>query len=157
MDTEVVAVPTPNPTLVERRWVRPVLVLLAVPNVLTGLWAMAAPEHWYENFPGWAPRLVAALPPYNEHLATDAGAGLFATGVLAVLAAWWLRRDVVVVAMLGFLAFSLPHALFHLANPSDLMTTSEDAVNVITLFVALIGAAAVFRVAWASDRRPVST
>lgn len=139
-------------SLTERRWIRPVLVLLAVPNLVAGLWAILAPQNWYENFPGWAPRLVAALPPYNEHLATDAGAGLFATGVAAALAAWWLRRDVVVTAMIVHLAFALPHALFHLANPSDLMTTGEDVTNSVTLFVSVIAAGAVLFVSWRPDR-----
>jgi hypothetical protein len=130
------------------RWLRPVLVLLAVPNLIAGLWAIVAPENWFENFPGWAPRLVEALPPYNEHLATDAGAGLFATGVLALVAAMWLRRDVVVTAMIGYLAFALPHALFHLANPADALTGSEDVVNSITLLIAVVAASATLIAAW---------
>jgi hypothetical protein len=107
-----------------------------------------APANWFEEFPGWAPSLVAALPPYNEHLATDAGAGLFATGVLALLAVFWFRRDVVLTAMVGYLAFAGPHALFHLAHPSDLLTTGEDAANSATLVVAVIAAVAVLVAAW---------
>lgn len=124
------------------------LILLAVPNLVAGIWALVAPANWFEEFPGWAPSLVAALPPYNEHLATDAGAGLFATGVLALLAVFWFRRDVVLTAMVGYLAFAGPHALFHLAHPSELMTTGEDAVNSGTLIVAAVAAGAVLVAAW---------
>lgn len=138
-------------TIRDERWVRPVLVLLAVPNLIAGLWAMVAPANWFENFPGWSPALVAALPPYSEHLATDAGAGLWASGVLALGAAWWPRRDVVLTAMVGYLAFVLPHALFHLVNPSDLLTTGEDIVNSSILVLAVAAAAIVLAVAWRAD------
>lgn len=120
-----------------RRWTRVVLVVLAVPNLFVGLWAVLAPSSWYENFPGWSPRLVAAVPPYNEHLATDAGAGLFAAGLLALLAAVLMRRDVIMVAMTGYLAFSLPHALYHLASPADALSASEDATNTLSLWVGV--------------------
>ena len=126
-----------RPTLASP-WVTVGLVLLAVPNLVAGLWGMFAPRSWYDDFPGWAPRLVAALPPYNEHLATDAASGLFAAGVLAAIAVWWRRRDVVLVAMAGYLAFSVPHALFHLVHPADALTTREDAVNTVSLWAAVV-------------------
>lgn len=120
-------------------WTRALLVVLGVPNVITGAWAIADPQGWFDDFPGWAPRLVAAFPPYNEHLATDAGAGLFATGVLALLAAAIPRRDVVLTAMVGYLAFALPHAGYHAVHPADALTTGEDAINLISLVAAVAG------------------
>ncbi len=128
----------PNVIMTGRTWKRVALIVLAVPNLMAGVWGLVAPRDWFDNFPGWAPRLVAALPPYNAHLATDAAAGLFASGVLAAVAAWWLRRDVVVLAMVGYLAFAAPHALFHLVNPADAMTASEDAMNAISLIFAVV-------------------
>lgn len=116
---------------------RPALVILAVPNLIAGWWGVIAPEHWFDTFPGWAPRLVAAIPPYNEHLATDAAAGLFASGFVAAVAAWWMQRDVVIVSMAAYLAFALPHAVFHLANPADALATSEDVVNAGSLAIAV--------------------
>ena len=123
--------------------VRVLLVALAVPNLVAGLWAVLAPEHWYENFPGWPPALVAAHPPYNDHLASDAGAGLLASGLLAALAVVWTRRDVVTVAMIGYLGFSVPHGLFHLTHPSDLLSTAEDTANAVAVVVAVVAAVAV--------------
>ena len=125
------------------RWVRPALVVLAVPSLIAGLWGLVAPEHWFDTFPGWAPRLVAAIPPYNEHLATDGAAGLFASGFVAAVAALWMQREIVIVSMTAYLAFALPHAVFHLANPADALTTSEDAVNIISLTIAVVLALAV--------------
>ena len=136
-----------RPTL-RSPWVTVGLVVLAVPNLVGGLWGMFAPRNWFDDFPGWAPRLVAALPPYNEHLATDAASGLFAAGVVAAIAVWWRRRDVVLVAMAGYLAFALPHALFHLAHPADALTTGEDALNTTSLWAAVVVAGLVTAVAW---------
>ncbi len=118
-------------------WTRVALVLLGLPNLLTGAWAIVAPQSWYDNFPGWSPQLISAYPPFNEHLATDAGAGLFAAGLLALVAAAWTRRDVVIVAMIGVLAFILPHTLFHLFNPSDALTASEDIQSTAALGISV--------------------
>lgn len=129
-------------------WLRVLMVLLAVPNVITGLWAVIDPQNWFDNFPGWAPRLVAAFPPFNEHLATDAGSGLLATGVVMGMAAVWPRREVVITAAVAFLAFALPHFLWHLLNPSDALASSEDTVNDITLAAAVVGAGVVLMWQW---------
>lgn len=132
----------PSP-LTRQRWLRPLLILLGLPNVITGGWAIADPRGWFDDFPGWTPRLVAASPPYNEHLATDTGAGLLAVGLLALFAAWQPRPDVVLTAMVGYLAFTLPHATFHLLRPAEMLTASDNAVNVLPLIAATIGAAVV--------------
>ncbi len=66
-------------------WKRLILIGLAVPNILAGCWAVVSPANWYENFPGWSPRLVSALPPFNEHLVFDSGSGLLATGLLVLI------------------------------------------------------------------------
>lgn len=125
------------------RWSTIVLWLIAVPNLLTGAWAVLSPQGWFDNFPGYAPRLVAAYPPFNEHLATDAGAGLLTVGVLAAAAAVLGRRDAHLVAGAGLVAFTGPHALFHLLNPSDLLTAAEDASSTIPLVITAIAALAI--------------
>ncbi len=132
-------------------WIRVLMLLLALPNLVTGLWAVAAPRHWFDTFPGWAPALVAAFPPYNQHLATDAGSGLLATGLVMGLAAVWPRREVAITAAIAFLAFALPHFVWHAMNPSDALSGPEDAVNDITLATAVVGASVVLVWQW---RRP---
>ena len=132
-------------------WVSVALVALAAPNLAAGIWGLVAPEHWFDSFPGWAPKLVAAFPPFNEHLVSDAAAGLFAAGVAAAIAVWWRRREVVIVAMVAFLAFALPHAMFHLAHPADALSDNEDLVNTVTLWVAVAIAVAIMLVAFRSD------
>ncbi len=136
-------------------WLRVLMMLLAVPNLITGLWAVGNPQHWYDTFPGWAPQLISALPPYNEHLATDAGSGLLASGAVMLLAALWPRREVAITAAVAFLLFSLPHFLWHAVNPADILSTAENAVNDITLAAAVIGGGVVFLWQWhPSIRRP---
>lgn len=140
------------------RVLRILLVAMGVPNLVAGLWAVLAPRSWFDDFPGWAPRLVAALPPFNEHLATDAGAGLLATGVGAVVAAWLLRRDVVLTAAGVYLVFAGPHALWHLTHPADALTGAENALNAGFLVLAASAAVAVLVLALGlPDREPTAT
>lgn len=139
-----------------RRWVGVVLVLLAVPNLITGAWGVLAPRHWFDRFPGWAPRLVGAYPPFNEHLAADAAAGLLAIGVAAAIAWRWRDRRVVLASTATVLAFAAPHAVFHLTHPSDLLTGGEQATNDLALVAAVIGAAVVAMAAWRSPDDPTS-
>lgn len=124
------------------RWVRiGVLALLAVPQLVIGTWAVLAPESWFDSFPGFDPRLVAADPPYNAHLATDAGAGFLATGLALAVAAVWGRRSGVIIALVAYAGFSVPHVLFHALNPAPGLTSGEDVLNVLVLVSGLIFAA----------------
>jgi hypothetical protein len=122
------------------------LALLAVVNVYPGLWAVITPRGWYDDFPGWDPRLVAAAPPYNGHLANDAGAGLLACGFLLLAAAWLADRRSVQLALVTYLVFALPHVSYHAMNHAPGLTSSEDAQNigmfVVQLALALVRLAA---------------
>lgn len=123
-------------------WVRLGLVVaLALPQLIVGLWAVLDPSGWYQDFPGIDPRLVAAEPPFNQHLATDAGAGFLATGVALVAAAAWRRRTGVLVALASLVAFAVPHLAYHATHPSDLLTSGERAVNLVVLVIPLVVAA----------------
>ena len=126
-----------------RSWKRLILIGLAVPNILAGCWAVLSPAHWYENFPGWSPRLVSALPPFNEHLVIDSGSGLLASGLIVLIAGLCLRRAITVVATVGYLAFALPHAVFHLQHPGEGLSTAQDALKVATLWLVVVLASAV--------------
>lgn len=120
------------------RWTRLILLAIAIPNVVSGAWAVLAPADWYQDFPGWSPRVVSALPPFNEHLVSDSGSGLLATGLLVLMAAWRLRRDVTIVATAGYLAFALPHAVFHLRHPAENLSTVENGGNLAVLWFAVL-------------------
>jgi hypothetical protein len=113
-------------------------VILAAFNLYVGVWAVLAPEHWYNNFPGADPRLVAAEPPFNKHLATDAGAGFLATGVIALLAAIWLTSLVAKIALVGYLSHALPHFVYHVGNPAPGLTDAENVQNTAVLGIVVI-------------------
>lgn len=129
-------------------YLRVVMLLLGIPNLVTGGWALASPQGWFDDFPGWAPALVAAYPPFNEHLVVDAGAGLFASGLMMTVAAVWTKRDVAILASIAYLAFAFPHAVWHWVNPSDQLAASEDAVSTASLVLAVVGAALVLAWQW---------
>lgn len=144
-------------------WVRLALVALGLPNLLTGAWAVLSPQGWFDNFPGWDPRLVAAEPPYNAHLATDAGAGLLASGVIMLAAAWFADGRSVRLALIAYGAFAIPHAAWHALNPSDALTAAQDAQNaglLVFVAVATVGLYVVVarseRSTPAAERAPVS-
>jgi hypothetical protein len=119
-------------------WVRIALIALGIPNAAAGLWAVLAPDSWYESFPGWDPRLVAAEPPYNAHLVTDAGAGLLASGFVLLAAAWFADRRSVRFGVVAYLVFAVPHTAWHALNESPGLTSSEDAQNVGTLVFSVV-------------------
>jgi hypothetical protein len=136
-------------------WVRIGLVALGVPNVVAGLWAVLEPSSWYRSFPGFDPRLVAAEPPFNAHLATDAGAGLLASGAVLLIAAWLGDRRSVVLGIVAFAFFAVPHAAYHVLNPAPGLDRGEDARNAVTL-VFVVGAAVVLLVAALRPARSAS-
>ena len=134
------------------RWVRIGLVVLALPQIATGVWAIVATRSWFDDFPGFGPSLVAAEPPYNAHLAADAGAGFLAIGVALFAAAAWAERRSVYVALLAYATFALPHVTYHLRHPADALSGVEQLLNAAAIGSG-VGLAAVL--AWGCRQRPV--
>ena len=132
-------------------WVRVgIVVTMAGPQLLIGLWALLAPKNWFERFPGFDPRLIAAEPPYNEHLARDVGAGFLATGVVLAVAAAWGNRAAIYIALVSFVAFTLPHVVYHATHPASELTDVSNAINALALASGLV-LAALF--AWGAAKR----
>lgn len=136
-------------------WVRlGVAVTLAAPQLVIGLWAVTAPANWFNNFPGFDPRLVAAEPPYNRHLAADAGAGFLATGAVLLIAAIWGSRPAILTAVLAYAFFTVPHVLYHATHPADVLTGFDNFANVLALGSGLV-LAGVFT--WGLRPRPAES
>ena len=119
---------------------RLILGLLAAVQATDGFYALLAPRSFYEDFPvgrGW----VEALPAYNEHLLRDVGALFLATAVVLAAAAIWLDRRLVLVALLSFLVFSVPHTTYHLLNLDGLSTGDAiaEAVSLVLTVIAPLG------------------
>ncbi|WP_436794432.1 hypothetical protein [Actinospongicola halichondriae] len=135
-------------------WVRLALVALAVPSILTGLWAVVSPQGWFEDFPGFDPRLVAAEPPFNEHLASDAGAGLLASGLVLLVAAVLADSRSVRLGLIANAAFALPHSLWHTFNPSEPLTDGQNIQNAGLLLFNAAAAIALYVAVSRHDRAP---
>lgn len=114
------------------RWTRVGFVLLAAGQGAAALWALGAPRSFFDDFPGGGRHWVAALPPFNEHLTIDYASGALALTILAVMAAVSLRRSVVTVTAIAWLAFGLPHFVYHLIT-WDRLPPADAVANALTL------------------------
>ncbi len=113
---------------------------LAVPQTVIGLWAVLSPRGFYDTFPGIGPALVAAEPPYNAHLVTDAGAGFLATGGVLLGACLIGGLAEVRVGAAAYLLFAVPHLTWHAAHPSALLAAGNDVLNLVLLGAQAAGA-----------------
>jgi hypothetical protein len=115
---------------------RVVLGALGVVQIVNGMYALFAPSSFFGDFPvgrGW----VAALPAYNEHLTRDVGELFLATGVVLLVAAYYLERRLVLTAICSYLLWSVPHAIYH-AFHLDVYGTADKVGNVVTLGLTVI-------------------
>ncbi|GAA3123345.1 hypothetical protein JOF29_008577 [Kribbella aluminosa] len=94
-----------------RTYVRTVLVIFATLEWLLGVWLTFLPKTFYDHVP-----TVDWDPPYNDHLFHDFGAASLGLGVVLTAAAIRLDRYLAAVALLAYLAFALPHLIFHLGH-----------------------------------------
>lgn len=107
-------------------------VILALSAVFVGGWAAADPQSFFTTFPGFGHHWVRGLGPYNEHLTRDVG-GLYLA--LFVMTAWSVIRgqsELLRPTGAAWLAFSVPHLLFHLDH-LDGFTTFDKVGNVVAL------------------------
>jgi hypothetical protein len=83
---------------------------------VVGLWALAWPRSFYDDFPGAGMTWLAELPKYSQHLVRDVGALNLAFLLLFVWAAVTLDRTLVRACLCAWLVFAVPHFIFHLFN-----------------------------------------
>jgi hypothetical protein len=121
-------------------WVmRAGLVLLALPSAVIAVWGLTAPRGFYDSFPGAGRHWVSALPPYSEHLLRDFSAASLAIVVFLLGAAILIERRLIQVALIAFLAYSLPHLAYHLTTTDHYST--GDNLGSLGGFVITIGIA----------------
>jgi uncharacterized membrane protein (GlpM family) len=123
------------------------LVLLAMSAAIIGVWALFAPESFFEDFPGSGHAWVSSLPPYNEHLARDYGSMNLALAVVLAVAAWTLARAVVLAGLLAVLVNGLPHLVFH-ASHQGTLSDGDQAANLIALATPIVVATLLLLVHW---------
>jgi hypothetical protein len=90
--------------------VRSVLVIFAAYQLVLGVWLTFFPASFYEL------PTVDWTPPYSEHLFRDFGAATLGLAIVLIAAAVRFDRLLTVVALLAYLAFAVPHLVFHLGH-----------------------------------------
>ena len=85
------------------------LLLLAALELTIGVWTTFNPASFYNDVP-----TVDWTPPYSEHLFRDFGGATLGLGVLLAAATFWMERRLVLVSLVAYLAFAIPHSIFHL-------------------------------------------
>jgi len=125
------------------------LILLGLPQLAIGVWAVASPRGWFDTFPGGGQHWLPAYGAFDSHLATDVGAGFIAIGAMLLLAALWVERRLVQAALIAYLAYAIPHFVFHLAN-DEVLSAGAHAVNDVVLAVSVILALALLALTFAS-------
>ena len=90
---------------------RPGLVLLAAVEWVLGVWAGFFPRSFYEDVP-----TIDITPPFSEHLMRDFGGASLGLAIVLTAAAVWRERRFTAVALVAYLAFALPHLVFHVGH-----------------------------------------
>lgn len=83
---------------------------------MIGVWALLAPQSFYDNFPGLGRQWISADGPYNEHLLRDFGALNLALATVLIYAAVSLARPVINAAAMAAMVWGVPHVLYHTFN-----------------------------------------
>ena len=117
-----------------RRAQRIALAVLALDELVVGLWNQFFPQSFYANFP-----TVDLTPPFSEHYARDFGGATL--GIAAVLLVALIRPDpwLVLVAGLAYSLFGVPHFVFHLEHLEHATTVQAILLTAGNGVVALLG------------------
>jgi len=118
---------------VRDRVVRVVLAVWAVASVQLGIWAMFAPRSFFDDYPGFGRHWVRVDGPYNEHLVRDFGALNLALAVVTIAALVTLSRPMVIAVAVAWLAWSVPHLVYHLRHLDVFSSTDDKVLNVVAL------------------------
>jgi hypothetical protein len=94
-----------------KTYLRTVLVIFAVFELVLGLWLTFTPRTFYDHVP-----TVDWDPPYNDHLFHDLGGTSLGLGIVLAAAAIRLDRYLAGIALLAYLAFTVSHLVFHLGH-----------------------------------------
>ena len=116
------------------------LVILALVQVQIGLWALLAPQSFYDDFPGGGRMWVSPLGPFDEHALRDVGSLSLALVALLAYAAWTLEDRIVRLAGVAWLLWALPHLAYHLTADGALSRgdrIASEGGQAVTIAIAL--------------------
>jgi len=117
--------------------VRTGLVAGVLISVVSGVWALLWPQHFYDTFPLPGHPWQAFHPAYNEHLVRDFGALNLVLALLFGVAAYTMDVLMVRTALVGYLVFAVPHLIFHLNHLAGL-PAADAAGEVVSLSVGVV-------------------
>jgi hypothetical protein len=128
------------------------LSLLALIELVLGVWTLGFPESFYDDVP-----TVNLTPPYSEHLFRDFGGATLGLAIVLGAAAIWPETRLVITALLAYLAFSVPHLVFHAghlhgATVDEAALLTSGLAGLVALPIALLGVAAL-RTRWTRKAR----
>jgi hypothetical protein len=115
-----------------RRILRVGLLGFAAVELVLGVWTLLFPASFYDDVP-----TVDLTPPFSEHLMRDFGGATLGLALVLCAAGIWLERRLVIVALLAYLAFSVPHLVFHVGH-LDGATDVEAVVLVVLLGASVV-------------------
>ncbi|HEU4946439.1 MAG TPA: hypothetical protein VFT31_04745 [Kribbella sp.] len=124
------------------------LTVLAAVQVVLGTWTALFPRSFYDDVP-----TVDLTPPYSEHLFRDFGGATLGIAVVLVAAAVWLERRLVIVSLVAYLAFSVPHLAFHAGHLQEL-PAGQAAVLLVLLALSVVLPLALIPVARSEPSEP---
>jgi hypothetical protein len=130
-----------------RNITRVALAILGLIGLQVGLWAAFAPRSFYDDFPGAGRIWVAVDGPFNEHLIRDVGELNLALAVVAIVGFVTLNRMVVLAAGGAWLAYGVPHLVYHLRHLEPLANSDQFTVP-LSLAITVVLAAVVLWTAW---------
>jgi hypothetical protein len=108
------------------------LAYLMLSTLVVGVWALLAPRSFFDDFPGLGMEWVSPFPRYNEHLIRDVGGLNLGFALLFGWAVMALDRRIVQAVSVGYLAFSIPHFIFHIFH-LETLDTSEAILQTVAL------------------------
>ena len=122
--------------------IRTALLVLAALQLTLGVWTSFFPRSFYDL------PTVDWTPPFSEHLFRDFGGATLGLAVILLAAAFWLDRRLVILALVAYLAFSLPHAIFH----SEHLMGDSPGWSVVLLTAVILSVLLPLAVIWVSWR-----
>jgi AhpD family alkylhydroperoxidase len=133
--------------------VRVGLVVLALPQLAIGMWALVSPRGWFGTFPGAGRAWLPFYGPYDEHFVYDIASAFLALAVVLLVAAWSLNRRLVQLAAVAYLVFGVPHAIYHWGADARL-PAPDGVVNGVGLALSLVVALGVLGLSRAAPPAP---
>lgn len=115
--------------------------VLALTGMYAGVWAATWPRQFYDSFPGMGRHWVSVMGPYDEHLVRDVGGLYMAMAVISLWAVVRTRNETFAMVGLGWLAFNIPHFIYHVRMLAMVPERIDKVGNVVTLAAVLIFAA----------------